>query len=61
MGHTEEEVIGIWAISADTEDFYQIIELAVDVSDYCDRRLDVDDVAFLHKKFFCFGAYRLDY
>ena len=61
MELTKEEVVGIWAISSNTKYLYEIIELAMYVSYYCDRRLNMDDVALLHKQFLGFGAYCLDH
>lgn len=60
MERTEKEVVCVWTIASDTKDLDQIIELSMNVADYCDWRLYVDDVAFLHKQLLGFGAYRLD-
>ena len=57
---TEEEVICIGTESADFEDFYQVIELAVDVADDSDGGLDVNNVALAHQKLFGLGAYCLN-
>lgn len=59
-GVTEEEVVGVWAVAADSENLNEVEELAVDVPHYGDRCADVDDVALAHEQLLGLGADGLD-
>jgi hypothetical protein len=54
---TEEQVVGVWGVTTYTEYFYEIIKLAVYVTDHCHRGTDMYDVRFSHENFLCFFAY----
>ena len=47
---THEKVVCVWHIAAHSEQLHQVVELAVDVPAYCDRRIDGDDVAFFDQE-----------
>lgn len=44
---THEQIIGVRDISSDTEELHQVVELAVDITAYCDGSIHADDVPFL--------------
>lgn len=50
---THEQIVGFWALAADSEEFGQVIELPVNVPahcDWCDYRLHI---RFFLQDFFC--------
>jgi hypothetical protein len=51
-----EEVIRVWNIAANAEEFHQVMELAVDVTAYRDGGVDGDDIAFFDEQFSRFVA-----
>ncbi|KAL9581969.1 MAG: hypothetical protein Q9212_003570, partial [Teloschistes hypoglaucus] len=51
-----EEVVGVWDVSADSEELHQVVELAVDVAAYCYWGVDLDDVAFFYEELSRFVA-----
>lgn len=57
---TEEEVVGVWTVSANLENLYHVKELTVYISHHCYWRFYVDDIALLHQQLLCLGAYCFD-
>ena len=56
---TQEKIIGVRTEASNLEYLNHIKELAVYVSNHCDRGGDMYNIALLHEKLFCFGAYCL--
>ena len=54
---TQKEVICIWGGPAYPEYLDEIVKLTMDVTDDCDRRGDVDDIALAHQDFLGLLAY----
>lgn len=50
MGRTHEQVVRVRDVTADAEQLHEVVELAVDVAAYCNRRIDADDVALLDQQ-----------
>lgn len=57
---TKKEIVGVGTVASNLEDFYQVIELTMYITNDCNRSCDVHYVTLLHKKLFCFGAYCFD-
>lgn len=51
-----EEVVGVWDVSADSEEFHQVVELSMDVSAYCYWGVDLDHIAFFYEELARFMA-----
>lgn len=57
---TKEEIVCVRAEASNSEDFYHVKELAVDVSNDGDGRVNVHNVTLLHQELLRLGAYCLD-
>lgn len=50
---THEEIVGVRARSADSENFHEIVKLCVDVTAYYNRRADCLHVGLVFEDFAC--------
>jgi hypothetical protein len=48
------------AVSTDSKNFYEVVELSVDVADHGYGGLNVDNVTLAHQQFFRLGADSFD-
>lgn len=46
-----EEVVGIGDIASDSEEFHQIVKLAMDITTNRDWRIYTDDISFFYEEF----------
>jgi hypothetical protein len=61
LERTEEQVVRIWAESANLKNLNHVEKLPVNVSYYRNGGCDVNHIALLHQQFFRFGAYGFDH
>ena len=51
-----EQIVCVGHVAPDSEEFHQVVELAMNVSAYCDGRVNLNDVAFFDEKLSRFVA-----
>jgi L-ribulose-5-phosphate 3-epimerase UlaE len=44
-----EKIICVWNVAADSEEFHQVMELAVNVAAYCNRSVHRNHIAFFNE------------
>lgn len=48
---SHEQIVCVWSVAADSEQFYQIMELAMNITAHGDRAVDRLDILFCVKQF----------